>query len=64
MLARLSYHLCVYCNVTNAFGHTHTLMSRQYKVNLGQPKVNICQNEVELPRKQLKAIQNHVIRSL
>jgi hypothetical protein len=63
--------LCVRCNVTNAFGHTCTFTSHQYrvklgqpKINTGQPKVNINLNEVELPRKQLKAIKNYITQSL
>ncbi len=48
----------------NAFEHTCTLTSRQYKVNLGQAKVNIGQNEAELPRKNLKTTENYVSRSL
>jgi hypothetical protein len=62
--------LCVRCNVTDAFGHTCTLTSHQYKVNLGQPKINIGPkvninlNEVELRTKQLKAIKNYITQSL
>ncbi len=63
-MARLSKHLCVRRNAMNAFEHTCTLTSRQYKVNLGQAKVNIGQNEAELPRKNLKTTENYVSRSL
>jgi hypothetical protein len=40
----LSPHLCVHDDVMNASGCKCTPMSCQYKVNLGQPKVNLGQN--------------------
>jgi hypothetical protein len=38
----------------DAFGHKHNPTSHQYRVNLGQ-------NEVKLPKKQLEAVENNVI---
>lgn len=47
---RMSPHLCIHHNAMNASIHKCNLTSHKYRVNLGQPKVNLSQRSFWVPR--------------
>ncbi len=53
--------LCFFHNVMDTFVHRCNPASCQCNDHLGQPRVNIGQNEVELPKKLLATIKTNII---